>query len=123
MTPQTMENDFGGTPEQTLDRLKYYATRHGAAITQLTDSMQDVRVRLQSLEDDRNRRNISDARQEERDLALQNELKYLKEAVQGLKGILNKAVAIISGAVLLALVNWALSGKLVAKAAMAMVNQ
>lgn len=112
MTPETLENDFSGDVEQKVNRLVYYATRHGSAIAALTDGLQDIRVRVQALEEERHKRAIDDARQEERDKALQEELKSLKEAVNSLKGIVNKAVSIIFGAVLLAFVAWVLKGGL-----------
>lgn len=112
MPPSVQENDFGGTVEQRVERLIFYATRHSMLMTTFSESLSDVRVRLQSLEEDRARRAIADAVSGERDNNLIKELAALKEQVAGMKGIVNKAVAVILGSVLLAIVKWVLDGNL-----------
>ncbi len=112
MTPQSPEYEFGGTAEQRLEKLIFYAVRHGNILSHHATSIEDIRARLLSLEEDRQRRAVQDARTEERDKALLAEMEYVKKSLNALKGVLNKAVAIIFGAILLAVVKWVLEGGL-----------
>lgn len=112
MAPETQEHDFGGSAEARIERLIFYATRHGMLFTQMGESLQDVRSRLHALEEDRMLRRETAARDEERDLALQADLKALKEAVNGFKGIINKIVALVFSGIGVAFLAWVLKGGL-----------
>ncbi len=112
MAPEVQENEFSGSVEHRLERLIFYATRHGMLITQFSGSLDDVRHRIGRLEDDRQRREINDARVEEQTKAMTAALKGLQDQVAGMKSVMNKAVGIIAGALLLALIKWVLDGNL-----------
>lgn len=112
MTPTTQENDFSGTTEQRVERLIFYATRHSMLMTTFSESLSDVRVRLQSLEEDRARRAVSDAVSGERDKRLIEELSGVKKEVASMKGIVTKAVGLALATVLLAVIKWVLDGNL-----------
>lgn len=112
MSPSTQENDFGGTPEERIARLIFYATRHGIILSTMNESLVDVRARLASLEEDRHRRAVEDAREGERDVALKKALADLQQEVKGMKGVVVKAAVVVLGTVLVALVKWVLTGNL-----------
>jgi DNA-binding transcriptional MerR regulator len=113
MSPEIQQNEFGGTAESRIEKLIFYATRHGMLLSNMGLSIEDIRSRLRVLEEDRQRNAIQDARREEQDKALLNELKALKDQVLAMKGVVNKAVGVIFGAVLLAVIKWMLDGNLV----------
>lgn len=123
MTPQTLENDFSGTTDQRVEKLIYYATRHGMALSHLTDAHDDLLLRLRRLEEERERRAIVEAREEERSKALMDKLVFMQKSIDdtrsnlndkidGLKRIGSKALGIALGAVLLTAVKWVLEGGL-----------
>lgn len=112
MTPSKPEYEFSGNPESKLEKLIFYMIRHGGSISTLTDDVLDIRARLRTLEEDRHARAVADARAEERDKNLLQEMEYVKRSLRDLKGVLNKALAVIFGAILLAVVKWVLDGNL-----------
>ena len=113
MSPEVQQNEFGGSAEHRIERLIFYATRHGMLLTQFGSSLDDVRLRLRGLEEARQRSEVEDARRQEQDKALTAELKGLKEQIAAMRGVVYKAAGIIGGAVAIAIVKWMLGGGLV----------
>ncbi len=103
--PEVQENEFKGTLDQKIERLVFYATRHGMMLTAFNESLQDVQARLRSLEDDRARRAVQDARQEEQHKAVLLALASLQTTVGEQKGLIYKAIGIIVTGVMLAVLN------------------
>lgn len=113
MSPEIQQNEFGGSVENRIEKLIFYATRHGMLLTNFSSSLDDVRLRLRSLEEHRQKDEIQDARREEQDKALIAELKGLKDQVAAMRGVVNKGIMLVAGTVGVALVKWILSGNLV----------
>ncbi len=112
MAPEVQEFDFGGTMEHRVEKLIFYATRQGNSITQAMQAVADMQTRLKALEEERQRYAVERARAEERDKAVMARLEAIEKSVDGLKAVLNKAIAVIATGIGLALLNWMLSGGL-----------
>lgn len=112
MTPQTMEAEFSGTLEHKVEKLIFFATRHSFTVQQAIEGTSNLALRVQALEEDRNRRDVADERARGQMQAVLTEMTYVKETLRGIRGVLTKALWIIAGAFLLAVANWMISGGL-----------
>lgn len=112
MSPDRASFEFGDSTEQRVERLIHYAIRQGNTTSVIVEDISDIKRRLAALEQDRQARAVADARAEERDKNLMQEITYVKDSLKALKSVMNKATAIIFGAVLLAVVKWVLDGNL-----------
>lgn len=106
---------------QRLEALEKYARTHGEALTSLTDRTGDHGKRLDRLEELAQARAITEAREDERDKALYRRLdemdakiekmsKDTKADIAAIRGPLVKAVGIVLGAILLAIVTFMVAG-------------
>jgi hypothetical protein len=112
MSPSTQESEFSGTLEHKVEKLIFFATRHSFTVQQAIEKTADLALRVQALEEDRQRRDLADERARGQMTALLTEITYVKETLKGVRGVLTKALWIIAGAVLLAATNWAIGGGL-----------
>lgn len=112
MSPEIQQNEFGGDADHKIERLIFYATRHGMLLSRFGSDLDDVRQRLRGLEEDRQRSDIAAARREEQDKVMVAKLQELTTMVTAMRGVLNKAISVIAIAVLMAVVKWVLSGGL-----------
>jgi hypothetical protein len=112
MTPQTMETEFSGTLEHKVEKLIFFATRHSFVVQQSLENTASLALRVKALEEDQNRRDLADERARGQMEAMLTEIKYVKDTLKGVRGVLTKALWIIAGAVLLAATNWVMTGGL-----------
>lgn len=112
MAPEVQENEFGGSLDEKVSRLVFYATRHGMMLTNFSTDLRDVQARLRTLEEDRYHRQVLDARQEERDKAMLEKMDNLTKIVGEQKSLIYKAVGVILGAIALAFANFIVRGGL-----------
>lgn len=119
MTPRIQENEFDGSPERQIERLKYYATRHGETLSHLSESQREHHERIAALEADRHQRDIYAVRTEEQYKRLENMIASLQLAItearaetKELKKLGGKALWVFIGAIVLAAAKWIIDGGL-----------
>jgi chromosome segregation ATPase len=119
MNTRVQENEFDGPLERQVERLKYYATRHGETLTHLSESQREHHERLAALEADRHQRDIYAVRTEEqyRHLermiaSLQGAIKEARDETKALKQLGGRALWVFISAIILAAAKWVLDGGL-----------
>ena len=119
MAPRIQENEFDGSTDRQIERLKFYATRHGETISHLTESQREHHERIAALEADRHQRDIYAVRIEEQFRRLESLISMLQASVQEarnetkeLKKLGGKALWVFIGAIVLAAAKWIIDGGL-----------
>jgi predicted flavoprotein YhiN len=106
-----------------LKRLDRHITRHGESLSTTLERVLLMDARLKLLEEYSITRKIAEAREDERDKNLKDQLQRMQDEISALrtetrdeiksiKGVGTKALWIVAGAVILAITTWALKGGL-----------
>ena len=106
-----------------LKRLDHHITRHGESLSTTLERVLLMDARLKLVEEYSITRKIAEAREDERDKNLKDQLQRMQDEISALrtetrdeiksiKGVGTKALWIVAGAVILAITTWALKGGL-----------
>ena len=106
-----------------LKRLDHHITRHGESLSTTLERVLLMDARLKLVEEYSITRKIAEAREDERDKNLKDQLQRMQDEISALrtetrdeiksiKGVGTKALWIVAGAVILAITTWVLKGGL-----------
>lgn len=106
-----------------LKRLDHHITRHGESLSTTLERVLLMDARLKLVEEYSITRKIAEAREDERDKNLKDQLQRMQDEISALrtetrdeiksiKGVGTKALWIVAGAVILAITTWTLKGGL-----------
>lgn len=124
MTPPVAANDEPQSDvRMELKRLDHHITRHGESLSTTLERVLLMDARLKLVEEYSITRKIAEAREDERDKNLKDQLQRMQDEISALRtetradiksirGIGTKALGIVAGAVLLAITTWVLKGGL-----------